>query len=46
MNMEQIFAKSIRRPIEGVIKADDESQLENELNEYVLTSEAADRLTG
>ena len=46
MIIEKMFAKDIRRPIEGVIKADDESQLETELREYVLTNEAADRLTG
>ena len=43
MIIEKMFAKDIRRPIEGVIKADDESQLETELKEYVLTNEAADR---
>ena len=46
MAFDSIFEKDIRRPIEGVIKADDESQLETELQEYVLTNEAADRLTG
>lgn len=36
-----IFAKPIGRPIEGVIKADDTSQLATEMEEYVLTNEAA-----
>ena len=46
MSIENIFAKDIRRSINGVVKADDETQLETELNEYVLTDEAAERLTG
>jgi hypothetical protein len=36
-----IFAKPIGRPIEGVIKADDTSHLATEVEEYVLTNEAA-----
>ena len=44
MSIENIFAKDIRRSINGVVKADDETQFETELNEYVLTDEAAERL--
>jgi hypothetical protein len=39
--INEIFAKNIQRPIEGVIKADDTSQLGVEVEEYVLTNEAA-----
>lgn len=39
-----IFARPINRHIEGVIKADDESSLRQEVEEYVLTNEVAKRL--
>lgn len=39
--INDIFAKPIGRAIEGVIKADDASQLATEVEEYVLTNEAA-----
>ncbi|MFI8412130.1 BREX system P-loop protein BrxC [Paeniglutamicibacter gangotriensis] len=39
--INEIFAKRIDRSIEGVIKADDTSQLSTEVEEYVLTNEAA-----
>lgn len=39
-----IFAKPIQRHIEGVIKADDEASLLQEVEEYVLTNEVAKRL--
>jgi hypothetical protein len=39
-----LFTKSIGRPIEGVIKADDESDLLTEVGEYVITKEVAKRL--
>ncbi|MGZ0213563.1 BREX system P-loop protein BrxC [Tessaracoccus sp. Y36] len=39
--INEIFAKPISREIEGVIKADDISQLATEVEEYVLTNEAA-----
>jgi len=39
--INHLFAKRIDRAIEGVIKADDASQLETEVEEYVLTNEAA-----
>ena len=41
MRLNEIFAKDIQRPIEGVIKADDASHLGTEVDEYVLTNEAA-----
>src|SRR5664280_366676 len=41
MQLDQIFAKNIQRPIEGVIKADDATHLGTEVDEYVLTNEAA-----
>nr|WP_242630351.1 BREX system P-loop protein BrxC [Kocuria rosea] len=39
--INEIFAKPINRAIEGVIKADDASHLATEVEEYVLTNEAA-----
>jgi len=44
MKLNGIFKSPVRRPIEGVIKADDEASLFNELSEYVLTDEVAKRL--
>lgn len=44
MELNRIFLNPVSRPIEGVIKADDESGLHNELSEYVLTNEVAKRL--
>ena len=44
MPLSDIFAKSIDRHIEGVIKADDEANLRQEVEEYVLTNEVAKRL--
>ncbi len=41
MQLNQIFAKDVQRPIEGVIKADDTAHLGSEVEEYVLTNEAA-----
>ena len=41
MLLNQIFAKDVQRPIEGVIKADDVANLGIEVDEYVLTNEAA-----
>lgn len=37
MLIKDIFEKDIRRTIDGVIKADDERHLANEVSEYVLT---------
>lgn len=41
MQINDLFAKDIQRSIEGVIKADDTKQLGIEVDEYVLTAEAA-----
>lgn len=41
MLLNDVFAKDVQRPIEGVIKADDVSHLETEVDEYVVTNEAA-----
>src|ERR1700683_2783692 len=41
MRLSEIFAKDVQRPIEGVIKADDTAHLGTEVDEYVLTNEAA-----
>ncbi len=42
--LNAIFEKPVSRPIEGVIKADDEASLRLELDEYVLTNEVEKRL--
>lgn len=44
MKLHDIFAKDISRTIEGVVKADDESQISTEVSEYVLTNEASQRI--
>jgi energy-coupling factor transporter ATP-binding protein EcfA2 len=44
MLLEQLFTKPVDRPIEGVIKADDDVSLFVELDEYVITNEVAKRL--
>ena len=44
MILKSIFKKSVDRPIEGVIKADDEASLRLEIEEYVLTNEVEKRL--
>lgn len=43
-NLHSLFEKPVDRHIEGVIKADDESDLYNEVSEYVVTKEIAHRL--
>ncbi|MBT62430.1 MAG: hypothetical protein CML13_04370 [Puniceicoccaceae bacterium] len=45
MKIKELFAKPIDRPIEGVIKADDEAHLANELQEYIITREVEKHLT-
>ena len=42
--LRSIFAKPVDRPIDGVIKADDEASLRVELDEYVITDEIGKRL--
>jgi hypothetical protein len=44
MRLSTIFDKPVNRPIEGVIKADDEAMLRTEFEEYVLTNEVAKQL--
>lgn len=44
MTLKTIFKKPVDRPIEGVIKADDEASLYLEIEEYVLTNEVEKRL--
>lgn len=42
--LKDIFEKKVDRPIDGVIKADDNAKLRNELEEYILTKEVEKRL--
>ena len=44
MNLKSLFKKPVDRPIEGVIKADDQASLRSEIEEYVLTNEVEKRL--
>ena len=44
MLLENLFEKSVDRTIEGVIKADDNESLLQELDEYVITDEVGKRL--
>lgn len=44
MEIREIFDKQIEKKINGVIHADDISQIENEVNEYVFTNEIEQRL--
>ena len=44
MNLTTIFKQPVDRPIEGVIKADDDESLGLEVREYVLTNEVEKRL--
>ncbi len=44
MTLKNIFLKPVDRPIEGVIKADDEASLRLEIEEYVSTNEVEKRL--
>ncbi|MBF0105437.1 MAG: BREX system P-loop protein BrxC [Deltaproteobacteria bacterium] len=44
MQIKNIFLKPVDRPIEGVIKADDDKCLYQEVEEYVLTNEVEKRL--
>ncbi len=39
MKIHELFIKPVERPIEGVIKADDDRYLSTEVEEYVITSE-------
>ena len=42
--LRSVFTKPIDRPIDGVIKADDDASLRNELDEYVITDEIGRRM--
>lgn len=44
IKLAELFNKEVDRPIEGVIKADDDVALYVELDEYVITDEVAKRL--
>ena len=44
MTLRELFSKPVDRPIEGVIKADDEASLKLEVEEYILTNEVEKRL--
>ena len=44
MILNEIFAKPVNRPIDGVIKADDNASLILEVEEYVLTNEVEKRM--
>lgn len=39
MKQKELYLKDIFRPIEGVIKANDDRHLLQEMDEYVLTNE-------
>lgn len=41
MQIHELFLKPVDRPIDGVIKADDERNLQTELEEYVVTRDVA-----
>lgn len=45
MHIEQILAKDIDRPLDGVVKASSSGQIETEVREYVVTDEVAKHLT-
>ena len=41
MKIRELFLKPVDRPIDGVIKADDERNIQTELEEYVITRDVA-----
>lgn len=41
MKIHELFVKPVERPIDGVIKADDQRNLQTELEEYVVTRDVA-----
>lgn len=41
MKIEELFVKPVERPIDGVIKADDDRNLQTELEEYVVTRDVS-----
>lgn len=46
MIIKDLFEKPVDRLIEGVIKADDDAHLANEVQEYIVTNEVAKHLDG
>lgn len=46
MKIQELFLKPVDRPIDGVIKADDQRNLQTELDEYVVTRDVARGLNG
>lgn len=45
MKISELFSKPVDRPIDGVIKADDQRNLRTELDEYVVTRDVAKGLS-
>ncbi len=45
MKIHELFIKPVERPIDGVIKADDDRNLKTEVEEYVVTGEIARSLS-
>lgn len=45
MILENLFNKDITRPIDGVIKADDNQKIATEVSEYVITKEVEGKLS-
>ncbi len=45
MKIKDLFLKPVERPIDGVIKADDDRNLQTELEEYVITRDVAKGLS-
>lgn len=45
MKINELFTKPVDRPIEGVIKADDQRNLETEVEEFVVTREISSGLS-
>jgi hypothetical protein len=44
MNLNELFLKDVNRPIETVIKADDQEHIFTEVDEYVVTKEIARKI--
>src|SRR5690554_173489 len=44
MKLKELFSQDINRPIETVIKADDQEHILQEVNEYVVTKEVAKKI--
>src|SRR5690606_39477822 len=44
MKINRLFLKDVSRPIETVIKADDQEDILTEVDEYVVTKEIANKL--